>query len=235
VTLLAIDTATRSCSVGLLSRDRVLAEAHRADGQTHSRHLMAMIDDVLAQCRSAICDLSAVAVTIGPGSFTGLRIGLATAKGLAVAADVPMVGVVTLEALARQAAEPDAEMVCPLIDARKGEVYGGFFDPGTDGVPRMRGRLFVCPPERALAKIERACLFIGDGALLYRERIRRGIGPLARFAPEKDHVIRAATVGRMARQTLEAGGGCDPGRLAPLYVRKSDAELRLGAPVAGFR
>jgi tRNA threonylcarbamoyladenosine biosynthesis protein TsaB len=234
VTLLAIDTATRSCSVGLLSGDRLLAEANRADGQTHSRHLMAMIDAVLAQSRAAVSDLTAIAVTIGPGSFTGLRIGLATAKGLAVAADVPMVGVNTLEALARQAADPGVERVCPLIDARKGEVYGGIFDAGRQEAPRARGRLFVCPPEQAAAKIEAPCLFIGDGAQLYRDRIRERLGPLARFAPEGDHSIRAATVGRMARQVLDAGGGCTPGRLVPQYIRRSDAELKLGPPGTGF-
>ncbi len=227
MTLLVVDTATSSCGVGILEEGRVLAEQHRDDGQTHSRHLMTMIDSVLDRCRMAVSDLAAVAVTVGPGSFTGLRIGLAAAKGLAVSASIPLAGVITLEALARQV--PDAPLVCPLIDARKGEVYGGLFRPDPGGRPRLQGDMFVRSPEEALEAIDEKCLLIGDGALLYRDRIRKRLGGrMVRFAPEGAHRIQPATVGRIAQEALTAGAPCDPNRLSPVYIRKSDAELKLG-------
>ena len=227
MTLLAIDTATRSCSVGLLEGGRLLAEESRGDGQTHSRHLMTMIDSVLQGCGLAVSDLSALAVTVGPGSFTGLRIGLATAKGIAAAAGVPMAGVGTLEALCLQA-DGEASLICALIDARKEEVYGAFFRAGPGGTPTPAGRIFVCTPERALDEIDEPCMFIGDGALLYREQIRSRLGRLAWLAPDPDHRIRAATVGRIGRRMLDSGGGLDPGLVLPVYIRKADAERKLG-------
>jgi tRNA threonylcarbamoyladenosine biosynthesis protein TsaB len=236
VTLLAIDTATRSCSVGLLENDRVLAEENRDDGQTHSRHLMFMIDAVLQRCRIGVADLSAVAVTVGPGSFTGLRIGLATAKGIAASAALPLVGVMTLEALARQGAASgaDASSLCPLIDARKDEVYGGIFRTGPDGLPRLEGDLFVCRPEQVAARVDASFLLIGDGALLYRDRLSTALGGPVRLAADDLHRIRAATVGRIARRLLNTGRSADLAGDLPIYIRKSDAELKLGRSY-GFR
>ena len=230
MTLLAIDTSTRSCSVGLLENDRLLAESSRDDGQTHSRHLMSMIDAVLRRCGIGVTGLSAVAVTVGPGSFTGLRIGLATAKGIAAAADLPLVGVMTLEALARQgsASASDAGPICPLIDARKGEVYGGIFRAGPDGFHRLDGSPFVCRPERVAAQIDASFLLIGDGALLYRDRLSAALGGSVRLAPDDLHRIRAATVGRIARGSLNSGRTEDAAGEMPIYIRKSDAELKLG-------
>lgn len=222
--ILALDTSTRSCSVGLLDNGRVAAEKTRSDGQTHSRHLMDMIRDVLEAGRAALSDLDALAATRGPGSFTGLRIGLATAKGLAAAAGKPIVGVTTLYALAWQAPR-QASWICALVDARKGEVYCGRYRVEDDGL-HPDGAPFVAAPERVLEAVPGACLFVGDGAALYRERIEDRLGDQARFAPSRMNVIHASTLGRIAADRLARGGGGAASGLVPFYIRRSDAEIR---------
>ncbi len=226
--LLAIDTATSSCSVALAEDGKVIAELWRCDGQTHSRHLMTLVDAVLEKSRMVPAHIDALAVTRGPGSFTGIRIGMATAKGLSAAVESPLVGVSSLDALALQAPESPG-LRCCLIDARKQEVYSGIYRSDGHGAIGQVREPIVADPDQVTAGISAPCLFIGDGALLYRRRIQERLGSLARFAPETDHRIRAATVARIGFQRLapEAGGA---GRdLVPLYIRKSDAERVLGS------
>ena len=120
--ILAIDTASRSCSVAVVDGDGIMAEINDASGETHSRHLMAMVDQAVAMSVKRIGAIEGYAVTRGPGSFTGLRIGISAAKGLAEAAGRPLAGVSSLEALAWQVAQSDA-IILPMLDARRKEVY----------------------------------------------------------------------------------------------------------------
>ena len=120
--ILAVDTSTRSCSVAVVDGNDLLAEVTSGNGQTHSRHLMAMIDSVLGLAGLDLSMTDGLAFTCGPGSFTGLRIGISTILGLAAATRKPIVGISGLDALAMQAATPDMT-ICPLIDGRRNEVY----------------------------------------------------------------------------------------------------------------
>lgn len=124
--ILAVDTATKSCSVALTEDDAVLAETTTHSGQTHSRHLLNIVDAVIARAGLTLNQIDGFAVSIGPGSFTGLRIGISTVKGLAYGRGRPVVGVSSLEALSRQCPQTP-QQICAMIDARKQEVYFCFY------------------------------------------------------------------------------------------------------------
>lgn len=229
--VLAVDTATRSCSVAIVDQETVVCELTLGSGKTHSADLLRLVEAALTTARMDITHIEGLALTIGPGSFTGLRIGLGVVKGLAVALDRRVVGVSSLKALAHPCrAWPG--VVCPLLDARKGEVYynhfalraGGFEADGPDAVG---------PVEQALAGIDATCLFVGDAARIYRDRITRTLGRQTRFAGAGLDFIRASTVAELALTGFGQPAAAEPGRLVPHYVRKSEAEAAVraeGAP-----
>lgn len=220
--LLAIDTASRSCGAAVVEGRRVLSEFTAQHGDTHSRHLMDMVRQALAVARLRVMDMDGFAVTLGPGSFTGLRIGLSTVKGLALAARRPVAGVGSLEALAAPFSCWDA-LVCPMLDARRREVYTALY--------RFRdGRLetllppHAASPDQAAAAVGGPCIFVGDGVEAYQDRIRAAAGDRARFADTAHHTIRPAWVALMALGRFETGGAVDAAALTPCYIRPSDAQ-----------
>ncbi len=223
--LLAVDTSTRGCSVAVQDQEAALAEATYNGSRTHSRHVMPMVRSVLGLAGLAVADLDGFAVTLGPGTFTGLRIGVGTVKGLAEAAGKPVVGVSSLRALAEQA-NLDDRLIFPLIDARRGEVYFSRFRR-RDGILQRETPDAVAPPEEAIGAIREPCLFVGSGAVLYRDALTKALGPLASFAPEGLHVIRAAIVANLGLARLSGVNPGDVHALVPVYIRKSDAELNL--------
>ncbi len=230
--VLSVDTATRVCSVAVVENQGLLAELTVNHGHTHSTHLMPMIDQLLSQCRLSVHDLDGFAVTIGPGSFTGLRIGLSTVKGLAFATGKPAAGVSALEVLAHQfscAGRP----ICSMIDARKGEVYaaGYIF---RNGAPVEVWPAAAVTPEDAVAGMSTGisdgiageCLFVGSGARLYQDKIAGLLGRWAAFAPAGQDDIRAATVGKLGIGRLIQGPFSPLYQLNPWYIRPSDAEQK---------
>ncbi|WP_319525188.1 tRNA (adenosine(37)-N6)-threonylcarbamoyltransferase complex dimerization subunit type 1 TsaB [uncultured Desulfosarcina sp.] len=219
--ILAVDTATGSCSVALLKGRRLIAEEVYTAGKTHSRHLMAIIDQILGRCESSPVDLDGIAVTRGPGTFTGLRIGLSTVKGLAAAIAKPVAGVSSLAALAWPLAWTRKPVIA-MIDARRGEIYHARFG-GSDG-SEPEGKARVSGPEEAVEKLPEGAILVGSGAVLYREvwETRR---PDVCLAPETDHVIRAASVGMLAMDRFEKRTADSVDSLVPEYIRKSDAQI----------
>lgn len=227
--ILAVDTATRCCSVAVRERDRLAAEMTVVSEHTHSVHLMGMIRETLKMADRELAAIDGFAVAIGPGSFTGLRIGISTVKALAFAAGKRCAGVSSLEALAL-ACLPWPHGIWALMDARKGEVYAGHYR-GRSGVLERLGSEQVLSLEAALRATDTPHLFVGDGAERYRERIQSILGDLASFAAPERHFSRAETLARLAQPLLAEGRGLDPERLVPRYLRQSDAELRLhGSP-----
>lgn len=221
--LLAFDTATESCSVALTENSRLLAEINLVNTETHSRHLARLIHDV---CRLAGIELGRIdgyAVTRGPGSFTGLRIGISTAIGLSQASGKPLAGVSTLHTLAAQATAP-SQSVCSMIDARRGEVYFSLFK-------RAKHHLKTQLPEQvskvqdAIETIDGPCIFVGSGAAHYRAEISDRMGEAAQFASEINNIIRAATVAALAQEQLMRGETDDVMHFTPTYLRKSDAQI----------
>lgn len=217
--VLAVDTSERTCSVAVVDSDHVLVElgAGLTSG-SHARHLMPMVRTVLDLAGLAVSDLDGFAVTCGPGSFTGVRIGMSCVKGMAEATGKPVVGVSSLETLAGQCAVPGF-LICPMMDARRSEVYWALY--AGDGLAVLEGQ-HADAPAAALALVDRPCMFVGSGALAYRDLIVSHLGRLAIFAPAEQHAIRAAAAARCGLRRLAAGD--DVVTMAPVYLRASDAE-----------
>jgi tRNA threonylcarbamoyladenosine biosynthesis protein TsaB len=221
--LLAVESATLSGGVALLDDDRLLGEITLNIAITHSERLMSAVDRLLADCGLAPADLGGLAVSVGPGSFTGLRVGLATVKALAMALDLPVAQVPTLDALAARLPFADAP-VCPILDARKGEVYLSLYRWSGSGMERQWDYLAL-PPESAAARLEAPIILLGDGIAACRPWLDR-LGAGAWIAPAAQRMPSAAAVAVLGRAALLAGGGVSAEALAPLYLRPSEAELK---------
>jgi tRNA threonylcarbamoyladenosine biosynthesis protein TsaB len=223
--LLAIDTATSICGVALAHHGAVEAAVSLDTGQTHTRTIMDTILSTLRFCGIDLQQIDGFAVTQGPGSFTGLRIGISTVKGLSMAMDKSMAGVSTLEALASQA-RTECELICPMIDARRGEVYWTLFH-------RQQGKLAgllpeqVGPAEKAVEQIDGRCCFIGNGALAYRHTLESLVHSSSQWVSEDESRLSPAAVSRIGWRLFQSGQSVDPALFAPVYLRKSDAEINL--------
>jgi tRNA threonylcarbamoyladenosine biosynthesis protein TsaB len=205
--VLGLDTCLSSCSVAVLDGERVLASAREIMARGHQERLAPMARDVMAQAGLRFDRLERIAVTVGPGSFTGLRVGIAFAKGLALALDRPAVGIGTLEALAAEA----EGLVFPAIDARRGQLYLQAFEDG---------RALMAPDaltaETAAARVAelsqgRPFALVGSGAALLADLM-----PGARLVPAE---------GADARQVARLASARSPAPLKPLYLRAPDAKL----------
>jgi tRNA threonylcarbamoyladenosine biosynthesis protein TsaB len=220
--VLAVDTATKSCSVAIA--EELLAEMTLVSGETHSRHLARLIETLVRSADLSLDRIEGFAVARGPGSFTGLRIGISTVKGLAVAGNRPVAGVSTLAALAWQIGPTD-HLICPMIDAHRKEVYAALYRWGADAPAPVSGEQ-VATPKAVVAAIDEPCIFVGSGASVYRHLIGETAGRQAVFVPAERNAIRAATIAMLGARRLVGGHADDVERLVPTYLRKSDAEIK---------
>ncbi len=220
--ILAVDTATSACSVALTNGGGTIAELNYFFGQTHSKHLASMVDTLLDMASVRIDDVDAFAVDAGPGTFTGLRIGLATIKGLADATRKPAVGVSSLDVLAGQA-EFFSGQICCMLDARRGEVYTARYTAGDAAVERISEEE-VISPQQAVAANTGPCLYIGSGAVVYRDVISEIAGEAARYVEGDANQLRASTVARLGLRQLQTPTAGEDASLVPNYIRRSDAE-----------
>jgi len=221
--IIAVDTSTTSCSVAVVDEDSLLAEMTIVRDQTHSKHLMGIIHTVIGFSGLAISAVDGFAVTRGPGTFTGLRIGISTVKGLALASGKPIVGVSSLDALAEQCA-CSGYLICPMIDARRGEVYFSRYR-FQDGMLKKEIVEGVLPPDQAVRDINEPSLFVGSGALLYQDVLVQTLGKWMSFALPSQHTIRASTVARLSLRRFEKADTNDVSTFTPQYIRKSDAQV----------
>ena len=221
--ILILDTSTTAGSVALCRGERLLAEIVVDSLASHSDKLLLHVEQILKEQQCALAEIAAFAVIDGPGSFTGLRVGVAAAKGLARACQRPLFGVSSLHLLA--AALPYATLpVCTLLDARKKEVYAATFSTAA-GSPCLLDEPSVLPPQRFLAEMTAPALFVGSGAILYRDLIVARFGAPAAFAPGPLHTPRASSAAPLVLQLLRDGAQGDPERLLPRYIRLSEAEI----------
>lgn len=226
--ILAIETATGCGSVALTRGDvrngRLLAECTCQPEVSHSRKLLGSIQWVLAAAEIGWSDIDALAISIGPGSFTGLRIGLAAAKGIAMAADLPLIGVPTLDALALSCFLND-RLICCLLDARKQEVYAGFYRSDAHGELARIGNFLVLKPAELIARIKEAVVLVGPGAVLCKDYISDPDNFV--LAPFSSVFPSAAKIGFLGSALLQQGCFLDPISCGPLYIRASEAEINL--------
>lgn len=220
--LLAVDTATERCGVSVIADGYIRAELSLNIGGSHTKHILPAVETVLSLVEIPLADIDAFAVTQGPGSFTGLRIGVSTVKGLAFAAGKPLIGISSLEVLAHQAGD-EGGVVCPMIDARRNEVYWRLFRRA-DGRLRPIGDELVGPIEALAGQIDETCIVIGNAVSLYADRLQRLLPDRVRWSPESDNGIRPGILAQLAWQRYERGLVDDVETFAPVYIRKSDAE-----------
>jgi tRNA threonylcarbamoyladenosine biosynthesis protein TsaB len=220
--LLTIDTSTSTCSVALTIGERLVAELLLNQGKTHAAQLLRMVDAALDQGGVGIRELDGIGVSLGPGSFTGLRVGLATVKGLALAAEKPVYGFSSLAMLAMNLPW-STYPVCPMFDAKKKEVYAALYDCRDLPLPIM-GDCAVSPGE-FLERLDGVTLFVGEGALAYRGTIVERLGEKAIFAPPFYHLPSASRGALLARGACLRGEAISPAGLVPRYLRASEAEV----------
>lgn len=219
--LLFVDTCGAMAGVALGDGGRIIVETNLALDRRLSTRLLSVIGGLFAEAGMTVADLDGIGVACGPGSFTGVRIGMATVKGMAQAATLPVVGVSTLALLAANV--PFARyQVCALMDARKKEVYAGLFR--CEPLPVPVGPERVMPPDRFLQNISEPTVFVGDGVLAYRDLIEARCGDLAYFAPSSCAHPRGACGIILSREAFLRGEGIPPERLDPVYIRASEAE-----------
>jgi tRNA threonylcarbamoyladenosine biosynthesis protein TsaB len=230
--ILGIDTATQVASVGIIRTGEVLAEESRHERANHTETLLPLIGKVLTQAGVTLPEIEGIGVSIGPGSFTGLRTALGTVKGFAYAMEQKVVGVPTLEALARTVSEWEGKewegLICPILDARKGEVYAALFhqDPERNLVKLLSDH--VLAPQQLLEQITESCLFLGDGVETYGELIRHHHGALAQLLPFTVYHPRGSVIAQMAWERLRTGDSDALQSLVPAYVRPPEAVVKRG-------
>ncbi|HHW57478.1 MAG TPA: tRNA (adenosine(37)-N6)-threonylcarbamoyltransferase complex dimerization subunit type 1 TsaB [Clostridia bacterium] len=223
--VLAIDSSSKTATVALVEENGVIGE-YSINYLRHSVILMPMIDELFKKCEVPINQITHIAVSEGPGSFTGLRIGAATAKGLAHALNIPIVGVSSLLALAYNVSEFEG-LICPIIDALNENVYGML----------IRGDNFEVLTEVGVYSLEEIAglvrnysskvLFVGEGVYSYKNKLQDIIGKKALFAKDKDNMARAVSLGEIAIQKIKNGEVVSYFDFKPVYIRKSAAEVRL--------
>lgn len=204
-----------------MARDgAILAEGVQRETRSHTASLPMLVERVLAEAGLALEEVEGVAVSIGPGSFTGLRVGLALAKGIAFAGGLPLVGVPTLEALAWGVEAEPGMTICAALDARKREVYAALFAAEAAGPRRLTPDLALAP-EVLAARLPRPCTLVGDAGEVYGGQL----GAHAHLLPFATHHPRGGMIARLGGRRFAAGEADNLGTLEPVYVRVPDAEL----------
>ena len=223
--ILGIDSSGLVATVAIQSDDILVGEYTIHNKKTHSQTLLPMIQDMLRMAEVPVEELDAIAVAAGPGSFTGLRIGAATAKGLGQALNIPLVAVSSLEGLAYNLAGADA-LVCPIMDARRNQAYYGIYDVSGE-LPVVVAEQDAAPIDTVLQKARetgREMIFVGDGVPVFANRIAEEEGLAYRLGADNVRYQKASSVAVLGRKLMEQGKEMPAERFAPIYLRLSQAE-----------
>jgi len=222
--ILAFETSAKAASVALLEDSRLLAESYQNTGLTHSQTLMVMAEDLLKTCGMTASQVEAVAVAAGPGSFTGIRIGVAAAKGFAWGSEIPCYGVSTLEAMALNLGVHSG-IVLPVMDARRSQVYNAVFRAEGGKLTRLceDRAISLKELEAEIKNYEESIFLVGDGSILCYNTLQETVPNLV-MPPEHRMHQRAAGVGLAAAGMIAAGLPGNGAELTPNYLRLSQAE-----------
>ena len=222
--ILAFETSAKAASVALLDDKKLLGESYQNTGLTHSQTLMVMAEDLLKSCGKTVSDITHLAVAEGPGSFTGVRIGVAAAKGFAWGGELPCYGVSTLEAMAAQLGAWQG-YVCSVMDARRSQVYHALFHVECGKCTRIRDDRAVSLQDLGaeLQNLTEPVFLVGDGSNLCYNTLSESVPSLVLPAEHRMHQ-RAAGVALVAREKILRGEAGNAGELTPNYLRLSQAE-----------
>ena len=222
--VLAFETSAKAASVALMEESRLLGECYQNTGMTHSQTLMVMAQDLLSQCGKTVEDVTHVAAAAGPGSFTGVRIGVAAAKGFAWGRELPCCGVSTLEAMALGAGIWNG-YVCPVMDARRAQVYNALFYMDNGSCTRVTEdrAIALAQLQEELPELDGPIFLVGDGSVLTHNTLSQTVPELI-LPPEWKQHQRAVGVALAAVRQIMAGDPCDGATLVPNYLRLSQAE-----------
>lgn len=221
--ILGIETATSILSLAIVDEGELFIDYTRCIGLRHSSELMPAIVRIIEENGLTIKDIDGLSVSLGPGSFTGLRIGLATAKGLAQALNIPLVGIGTLDGLASNLLFPN-RIICPILDAPKAEVYTALYRT-CEGTERLTEYLAISP-QRLIEMIKEPTIFLGNGLKMYGDLIGEGLKGLAHFAPPHLWIPRASNIARLGLKEIKEGRIDDLSSILPIYIRKPEAEIK---------
>lgn len=223
--LLAIDASGIAGSVAYIRDDKFAGEYYICHKLTHSETIMPMLEHMESLLDIKLDELDAIAVTSGPGSFTGLRIGVTTAKALALALNVPVVGIPTLDALAHNMTHT-THRICPIMDARRNQVYTAVYEWEKDVLNRLTDYKAMDMDEllEDLSVQEKTVIFLGDGVTVYKDKIKEKLGESAAFAPDFLNLQHASTLAAVAAEAYKRGEAVSASEFVPMYLRKSQAE-----------
>lgn len=224
--ILGIDTATGKTGVALIEDETLLCDYRLQTGFYHSEYLLELINRAFSDLKLTVEALDGISLTIGPGSFTGLRVAVSTIKGILIGSGKPVIGRSTLETMA-ETLSISSFSVCPMLDAKKAEVYAARFEPDASGSMRRIMEDQVISPDVLLDQCSGDTLFLGEGAIKYKPMIEDRLGSKAIFCLESRQVSMASTVALLGLQALARGEGMDPEHVKPIYLRRSDAEVNL--------
>jgi tRNA threonylcarbamoyladenosine biosynthesis protein TsaB len=223
--VLALETATTAGSIAIVDdNEGLISEVKINIKVAHAERLMNSVDWLFKSSKISINEIDAFAISIGPGSFTGLRIGLSTAKGLSYATNKPIVPVPTFDAFARTLPFC-SHFICPMLDARKNEIYTGLYKWEDNILKKVIPETAVRPSD-FLKEIKELTVFMGDGVKIYKKLITDTLKSNAIFAPASKMSPSASIVAEIVIEKLKEGIFTDPVSLTPFYIRKSEAEIR---------
>ncbi|MGQ0793401.1 MAG: tRNA (adenosine(37)-N6)-threonylcarbamoyltransferase complex dimerization subunit type 1 TsaB [Deltaproteobacteria bacterium] len=229
--VLGVETSTYAESVALVDGEAVLGELFVNSGGGNSESIVLMTDALVRQVGIGRGELQGVAVSAGPGAFTPLRIGMAAAKGFALALGIPIIGVSSLVALAAGAAFVPWR-ICSIIDAKRGEVFAALFKFTEGGVVERLSDDELTTPDALCGGVSDKTLFIGSGALVHRDYLSQSLGGFACFAEPNMNFPRASSAALLGARRLVAGASDDVMSLAPRYLKRTDAEISKGRYIA---
>lgn len=231
--ILAIESSTLVASVAIISEDVLLAEYTINHKKTHSQTLLSMIDEIVSMCELDLNEIDAIAVSGGPGSFTGLRIGSATGKGLGLALDKPMIHIPTMDAMAYNFAGTD-KLICPMMDARRRQVYSGLYECNDAlVVKREQSISLIDTVIDEINECGKEVIFLGDGVPVNEEYISVNVKVPYMIAPPHLNRNKAASVGALAVEYYKAGKIEHAREHLPNYLRASQAERELAEKMTG--
>jgi tRNA threonylcarbamoyladenosine biosynthesis protein TsaB len=223
--VLGIDTSTSCGSVGLIDDREIISDYLLNIPVTHSERLLGAVEFVLREAHCSIGNIDGWAISLGPGSFTGLRIGMSTVKGLAYATGKPVAGVPTLDVLASQIA-PTPYLICPILDARKQELYTAFYRY-KEGISLQRQSDYQAIRLEDLVKnIKERTIFLGEGLKTYGDFLLNSLPTLAIFPPPSLSVSHGSIVAKLGFEHLQKGEHLELSTFVPIYVRRSEAEMK---------